>query len=472
MRILSLGVGGRLDRAALRPLGALPREAMEAAEQIVDDVRERGDVAVREHSLRLDGSCPEEFRVPGEVIEGALDLVDEEFLSALRLAARQIRDFHERERERSWFTTRADGTVLGVQVTPVASAALYVPGGRAQYPSTVLMDSIPAKVAGVQRVIMMTPPQRDGSLSAYTLAAAAVAGVDELYAVGGAQAIAAAAYGTESIPPVEKIVGPGNAFVAAAKRCVSGDVGIDMVAGPSEVCVLADATADPVVVAADLMAQAEHDPMAACYLVTPDARLPQKVEDAIELLVPQSPRKDITRASLDVHGVIVITSSLADAVDAVNVIAPEHLELHCADALSLVGKVRNAGAIFVGAWSSEPLGDYVAGPNHTLPTGGTARFSSPLGVYDFTKRSSVISYSPEGLLADGPAVQALAQAEGLWAHALSIGLRRRLLAEGRASTGFSDVASACEDAGFTAWPRALRAPGTVRLSDPSDQAGD
>lgn len=472
MRILNLGVGGRLDRMVLRPLGTLPREVMEIAERIVNDVRKRGDVAVREHSLSLDGSCPEELRVPREVIEGALDLVDEEFLSALRHAAGQIRDFHEKEREHSWFTTRANGTVLGVQVTPVASAALYVPGGRAQYPSTVLMDSIPAKVAGVQRVVMLTPPQRDGSLSAYTLAAAAIAGVDELYAVGGAQAIAAAAYGTESIPSVEKIVGPGNAFVAAAKRCVSGDVGVDMIAGPSEVCVLADATADSVVVAADLMAQAEHDPMAACYLVTTDAKLPRKVEDAIELLVPQSPRKDITRASLDAHGVIVIASSLNDAVDAVNVIAPEHLELHCADALSLVGKVRNAGAIFVGAWSSEPLGDYVAGPNHTLPTGGTARFSSPLGVYDFTKRSSVISYSPEGLLADGPAVQALAQAEGLWAHALSVGLRRRLLAEGRAGTGFSDIASTCEGAGLTAWPRTLKTPGAARLSDLGDQAGD
>ena len=357
--------------------------------------------------------------------------------------------------------TRPNGTVLGVKVTPVASAALYVPGGRAQYPSTVLMDSIPAKVAGVERVVMLTPPQRDGSLSAYTLAAAAVAGVDEVYAVGGAQAIAAAAYGTETIPAVEKIVGPGNAFVAAAKRYVSGDVGIDMVAGPSAVGILADATADPAVVAADLMAQAEHDPMAACYLVTCDEELPGRVLQAVEALVSQSPREKITRASLDDNGLIVVCDTLDEAIDAMNVVAPEHLELHCADAFSLVGKVRNAGAIFVGAWSSEPLGDYVAGPNHTLPTGGTARFSSPLGVYDFTKRSSVISYSPEGLRADGPAVQAMAQAEGLWAHALSVGMRMRLLDEG--GQAFADSAKACEGAMECAWPRKLDEPGVPRL---------
>ena len=342
------------------------------------------------------------------------------------------------------------------------SAAVYVPGGRAQYPSTVLMDVIPAKVAGVERVIMVTPPQRDGSLSAYTLAAAALAGVDEVYAVGGAQAIGAVAYGTETIPRVAKIVGPGNAFVAAAKRYVSGDVGIDMVAGPSEVCVLADETADPVVVAADLMAQAEHDPLATCYLVTTDTSLAGRVTGAIERLVSQSPREEITRASLDDHGIIVTCASLDAAIDAVNLIAPEHLELHCPEAMALVGRIKNAGAIFVGPWSSEPLGDYVAGPNHTLPTGGTATFSNPLGVYDFQKRSSVISYTPEGLATDAPAVQALAQAEGLWAHALSVGMRRRLVEQGTES--FADPIAACEDAMATAWPRTLDAPGVPNLS--------
>ena len=286
--------------------------------------------------------------------------------------------------------------------------------------------------------------------------------MDEVYAVGGAQAIAAVAYGTETIPAVDKVVGPGNAYVAAAKRLVSGDVGIDMVAGPSEVCVLADATADTVVVAADLMAQAEHDPMASCYLVTWDPELPAQVLAAVERLVAQSPREEITRASLDDHGVIVVAPSADAAVDAVNVVAPEHLELHCADAMGLLGKVRNAGAIFVGAWSSEPLGDYVAGPDHTLPTGGTARFSNPLGVYDFIKRSSVISYTPEGMAKDAPAVQDMAQAEGLWAHALSVGMRRKLLAEG--TDKFADPAAACEGAGRTAWPRDLKTPGVPDLN--------
>ena len=273
MREIRLEGAQRLRLADLRRSGALPRAIEEGAQAIVDDVRARGDEAVREYCLRYDGACPASFRVPQEVVDAAPTMVDQEFLDALQHAYAQIRDFHEREREQSWFATRPDGTLLGVQVRPVPSAAVYVPGGRAQYPSTVLMDVIPAKVAGVERVVMVTPPQRDGSLSAYTLAAAALAGVDEVYAVGGAQAIAAVAYGTESIPKVAKIVGPGNAYVAAAKRYVSGDVGIDMVAGPSEVCVLADATADPVVVAADLMAQAEHDPLAACYLVTTDATL-------------------------------------------------------------------------------------------------------------------------------------------------------------------------------------------------------
>ena len=447
MRTVTLEGGARLTQADLNRSGVLPAEVMAAAEKIVDDVRERGDAAVRDFCLRFDGACPRDFRVPDELVRGALDLVPPEFLTALTQARDQIRDFHEREREQSWFTTRADGTMLGVKVTPVASAAVYVPGGRAQYPSTVLMDTIPAKVAGVERVVMVTPPQADGTLSAYTLAAAALAGVDEVYAVGGAQAIAAVAYGTESIPAVEKIVGPGNAYVAAAKRYVSGDVGIDMVAGPSEVCVLADGDADPCVVAADLMAQAEHDPMASCYLVTCDAALVARVGEAVELLVSQSPREKITRTSLDERGVAVVCDTLGAAVDAINVIAPEHLELHCADALGLLGRVRNAGAIFVGPWSSEPLGDYVAGPNHTLPTGGTARWANPLGVYDFQKRSSVICYTPEGLLADAPATQTIAQAEGLWAHALSVGLRRRL-AEG----GTFDAA----DAHPLAWPETIR----------------
>ncbi|MCH3943522.1 MAG: histidinol dehydrogenase [Atopobiaceae bacterium] len=461
MKTIDLEPGRGLSAADLTRKGALPAEVMDAAERIVDDVRERGDAAVREYCERFDGACPEAFRVPADVVAGARDLVDPEFVAALEVAAAQIREFHEREVAQSWFTSRPDGTILGVKVTPVASCGIYVPGGRAQYPSTVLMNAIPAKVAGVRRIVMVTPPQGDGSLSAYTLAAADVAGVDEVYAVGGAQAVAALAYGTETIPRVVKITGPGNAYVAAAKRHVSGDVGIDMVAGPSEVCVLADSTADPVVVAADLMAQAEHDPMAACYLVTCDPALPGLVSRATEALVAQSPRAEITRASFADNGTCVVASDLAQAVDAVNVIAPEHLELHCEGAMGLLGSIENAGAIFVGPWSSEPLGDYVAGPNHTLPTGGTAAFSNPLGVYDFVKRSSVIAYTKEGLAKDAPAVQALAQAEGLWAHALSVGLRRKLVEGG--VERFADAGEAVADAGVTAWPRALDEPGVPVL---------
>ena len=467
MRQITLTGNERLSLDGLQRSGALPREIEQRAQAIVDDVRARGDEAVRAYCLRFDGSCPQDFRVPQEVVEGALKMVDPTFLAALERAHRQIRDFHEREREQSWFTTRADGTLLGVQVSAVPSAAVYVPGGRAQYPSTVLMDVVPAKVAGVERVVMVTPPQRDGSLSAYTLAAAALAGVDEVYAVGGAQAIGAVAYGTETIPKVAKIVGPGNAYVAAAKRYVSGDVGIDMVAGPSEVCVLADGTADPVVVAADLMAQAEHDPLAACSLVATDASLAPRVLDAIERLVSQSPREEITRASLDDQGLIVTCESLDAAIDAVNLIAPEHLELHLPEAMGLVGRIKNAGAIFVGPWSSEPLGDYVAGPNHTLPTGGTALFSNPLGVYDFQKRSSVICYTPQGLQADAPAVQTMAQAEGLWAHALSVGMRRRLVEQG--SESYDDPVAACEDVMRVAWPRELSEPGVPYLSGTGEE---
>ena len=457
---VDLTAGRTLTDADIKRSGALPREVMDASEAIVDDVRANGDAAVRAYCEKFDGSCPTAFRVPDELLDAAPGMVDEEFLASLRLAHDQIRAFHEREVQQSMFTTRADGTLLGVKVTPLPSVGIYVPGGRAQYPSTVLMNAVPAKVAGVRRIVMVTPPQRDGSLSAYTLAAAKVAGVDEVYAVGGAQAIGALAYGTESIPRVAKITGPGNAYVAAAKRYVMGDVGIDMVAGPSEVCVLADATADPVVVAADLMAQAEHDPMATCYLVTNAPQLGDAVEVAVERLAAQSPREEITRKSLE-HGVVVTCDSLAAAVDAVNVVAPEHLELHCDNAMALLGSIENAGAIFVGPWSSEPLGDYVAGPNHTLPTGGTAKFSNPLGVYDFVKRSSVISYTPAGLATDGPAVQALAQSEGLWAHALSVGLRRKLVEAGEER--FADAEAACEDAGTTAWPCPLDAPGTPYL---------
>lgn len=450
MKTVQLGAGERLTVLNLNREGAVPLKITRAAQDIIEGVRASGDEALRRYCKDFDGVEVDEFRLPQERIDAALDNIDPAFLAALEKAAEQIRDFHQREVQQSWFTTRADGTMLGVKVTPVRAAGIYVPGGRAQYPSTVLMNAIPAKVAGVERVVMVTPPQRDGGISPYTLAAAKVAGVGEVYTVGGAQAIAALAYGTQSIPRVEKITGPGNAYVAAAKRLVSGEVGIDMIAGPSEVCVLADASANPAVVAADLMAQAEHDPLAACYLVTCDAQFATEVERAVEVLVAQSPREDITRTSLDNEGVIVVAADMDAAVDAVNTIAPEHLELHCENAMGLLGSIRNAGAIFVGAWSSEPLGDYVAGPNHTLPTGGTAMFSSPLSVDDFVKRSSVICYTPQGLMNDAPATQAMARREGLWAHALSAGLRRRVLQQGEGSV--STDALQGEDLTAVAWP--------------------
>ena len=450
MKTVQLGAGERLTVLNLNREGAVPLKITRAAQDIIEGVRASGDEALRRYCKDFAGVEVDEFRLPQERIDAALDNIDPAFLAALEKAAEQIRDFHQREVQQSWFTTRADGTMLGVKVTPVRAAGIYVPGGRAQYPSTVLMNAVPAKVAGVERVVMVTPPQRDGGISPYTLAAAKVAGVDEVYTVGGAQAIAALAYGTQSIPRVEKITGPGNAYVAAAKRLVSGEVGIDMIAGPSEVCVLADASANPAVVAADLMAQAEHDPLAACYLVTCDAQFATEVERAVEVLVAQSPREDITRTSLDNEGVIVVAADMDAAVDAVNTIAPEHLELHCENAMGLLGSIRNAGAIFVGAWSSEPLGDYVAGPNHTLPTGGTAMFSSPLSVDDFVKRSSVICYTPQGLMNDAPATQAMARREGLWAHALSAGLRRRVLQQGEGSV--STDALQGEDLTAVAWP--------------------
>jgi histidinol dehydrogenase len=457
MKEIRLAAGERLsERDLSREGAALPAEVVEAAEGIVADVRERGDAAVRELTERFDGSCPEDFRVPASELERAREAVDPAFVASLEKAASQIRDFHEHELLQGFSVERPDGTRLGVRITPIASAGIYVPGGRANYPSTVLMNAIPAKVAGVGRIVMCTPPQAGGRINPYTLVAAQVAGVDEVFSVGGAQAIAALAYGTESIPKVDKITGPGNAYVAAAKRAVSGVVGIDMIAGPSEVCVLADETADAVVVASDLMAQAEHDPLASCYLATTDEGLVERVRKAFALLVPQSPRAEITRASLENRGAIVVCERLEDAAEAVNVIAPEHLELFCEDPDAVLPLIRNAGAIFMGRWSSEPLGDYVAGPNHTLPTGGTARFSSPLGVYDFQKRSSLIYYSGESLVDDASDVQVLAQSEGLWSHALSVGMRLRLRDAG--ADGYEDIDGACRDVYRVAWPEPLAEP--------------
>jgi histidinol dehydrogenase len=422
MRRVILSQGETFSNDHLQRTSAFNAGALEAATNIVARVREEGDAALRDLTAKFDGVEIEDFRVSQEAIDAAIAQIDPHLQKSLAQAARQIREFHERQKQQSWFSVRADGALVGSKVEPIESVGIYAPGGRALYPSTVLMNAIPAHVAGVSRITLCTPPTKDGSLDPAVLEAARLAGITEIYTVGGAQAIAALAYGTESIAPVSKITGPGNAFVAAAKKIVSGDVGIDMIAGPSEVCVVADETADPKMVAIDLMAQAEHDPLASCYLVTFSAAYADEVEANIADHMKRSKRAEITTASLE-HGLIVVVPDMATAIEAVNVIAPEHLELHIADPMAQLGAVRNAGAIFLGEWTPEAVGDYVAGPNHTLPTGGTARFSSPLSVDDFIKRSSVIQYTPAALARDGEAIVAIADREGLWSHAESVRLR-------------------------------------------------
>lgn len=436
MRRVKLAQNEQFDSTYINRTGAFNAKALTAATSIIEEVRTRGDAALRDFTERFDGVLIEDFRVKPEAIEAALDAVEPETLEALRHAARQIRDFHERQKQQSWFFAREDGAILGAKVSPLDSVGIYVPGGRALYPSTVLMNALPAQVAGVKRIVCVTPPTKDGTLDSAILAACSIAGVTEIYTVGGAQAVGALAYGTESIAPVAKVTGPGNAFVAAAKKIVSGDVGIDMIAGPSEVCVVADEAADPALVAIDLMAQAEHDPLAACYLVTFSEQYADEVEAAIAEHVKKSPRADITMSSLSDQGLIVVCQDMDQALGAVNVIAPEHLEMHVENAMDLLGGIRNAGAIFLGEWTCEALGDYVAGPNHTLPTGGTARYSSPLSVDEYVKKSSIIQYTPAALANDAAAVTRIADHEGLWAHAQSVRERMAILeARGIAKAG-------------------------------------
>ncbi|MDR2587555.1 MAG: histidinol dehydrogenase [Coriobacteriales bacterium] len=423
MRVEELDSGQKPSAEQLGRSSATDAEALEAATRIIADVRERGDEALREYSLEFDKVTPKYFRLSDEDRMRAARQVPKRLLEALQLAAANIRSFHERQVQQSWFVTRPDGALLGSRVTPLASVGIYVPGGRASYPSTVLMNAIPAQVAGVQRIAIATPPRPDGSVDPLVLAAAQLAGVTDVYAVGGAQAIAALAYGTESIGAVDKITGPGNAYVAAAKRLVFGDVGIDMVAGPSEVLILADDSSDPSLIAIDLLAQAEHDPQAATYLVTTDEDLVDEVIEEVERYLGQSPRQEITKQSLDANCLVLVCPDLATALLAANTIAPEHLEIHMDQPLELLGLIENAGAVFCGPWTPESVGDYIAGPNHTLPTGGTARFSSPLSVEDFIKRTSVLSYSYGALQKDSAAIRALAEAEGLWAHGKAVDVR-------------------------------------------------
>ena len=392
---------------------------------ILEDVKTRKDQALFEYTEKFDHAVvtKETVRVTEAEIAEAMAQVPPEFIGVLERASENIREFHEKQKRISWIDMKEDGVMLGQKFTPLEVVGVYVPGGKAAYPSSVLMNIIPAKVAGVQRIVMATPPGKDGKVNARTLAAAKIAGVDEVYKAGGAQAIAALAYGTESIPKADKICGPGNIFVALAKRAVYGQVSIDSVAGPSEILVLADETADPLFAAADLLSQAEHDEMASAIMITTSPELAQKVSEEAERMAGELERSEIIRKSLEQFGMIFVADTMEDAVEAANEIASEHLEILTKDPYDIMTKIRNAGAIFLGPYSSEPLGDYYAGPNHILPTNGTARFFSPLNVDDFVKKSSIISYSYEALEKAHKDIIFFAKQEGLTAHANSIQVR-------------------------------------------------
>lgn len=398
---------------------------LEPVEKILSEVKARGNDALFELTEKFDHFALDEstLRVSESEIEEACAKVGEELMRVIRRSAENIRVFHEKQLRESWIDASREGIILGQRVTPLQSAGVYVPGGKAAYPSSVLMNVIPAKVAGVSRIVMVTPPGKDGKINPYVLAAAKVCGVEEIYRVGGAQAIGALAYGTQTIPRVDKITGPGNIYVALAKRAVFGFVGLDSIAGPSEITVLADETADPRFVAADMLSQAEHDEMASAVLVTTSRALAEAVEKELWEQTGKLERKDIIQKSLDNFGLLLVADSMEHAADAVDAIAPEHLEIQTKDPFATMTMVHNAGAIFLGAYSSEPLGDYFAGPNHILPTSGTARFFSPLTVDDFIKKTSIINYSEAALRAVHQDIETFAKAEGLTAHANSIHIR-------------------------------------------------
>ncbi|SEC39253.1 histidinol dehydrogenase [Paenibacillus sp. GP183] len=400
-------------------------EQNDSVRHIIDAVRLEGDASLRRFAQQFDRVTVGELRVTDDEIQAAYAQVDAAFVAALRQAAANIRSFHAKQKRTSWMDLQADGSLLGQIVRPLQRVGLYVPGGKAAYPSSVLMNAIPAQVAGVPEIVMVTPPATAGEagIDPHILVAAAEAGVREIYRVGGAQAVAALAYGTESIPPVDKIVGPGNIYVALAKRYVFGVVDIDSIAGPSEIAVIADDTADPAYVAADLLSQAEHDEMASAILITPSEQLALQVQEEVERQLALLPRKEIAAKSIQDNGAILLVEDISEAIGIVNRLAPEHLELLVAEPFTYLPRIENAGAIFLGPYSSEPVGDYFAGPNHVLPTNGTARFSSPLNVDDFIKKSSVIHYSKEALLANGEQIMTLARHEGLEAHARAIQVR-------------------------------------------------
>jgi histidinol dehydrogenase len=393
--------------------------------QIINDVRENGDKALNAYTKKFDKADinGNNIRVTDEEIEIAYQDIDKEVLEVIKKSKKSIEAFHNKQKQNSWFDASREGVIVGQRVTPIEKVGVYVPGGKAAYPSTVLMDVIPAKVAGVNQIVMVTPPDQDGKVFSGTLVAAKEAGVTEIYKVGGAQAIAALAFGTESIPKVHKIVGPGNIYVALAKKAVYGHVSIDSIAGPSEILVLADETANPRFVAADLLSQAEHDELASSILVTTSKDLARKVSEEVDKLLETLSRKEIIKKSLDNYGYLLITKDMDEAIEVTNEIASEHLEIMTRDPFMVMTRIKNAGAIFIGEYSSEPLGDYMAGPNHTLPTNGTAKFFSPLSVDDFIKKSSIISYTKEALEGIHKDIEAFAKSEGLSAHANSIAVR-------------------------------------------------
>ena len=393
--------------------------------EILEHVKNEKDQAVFDYTKQFDGAdiTADTITVTKEEIAQAYDLVDESLVEIIRKAKENIRIYHEKQKQYSWFDSKPDGTMLGQKVTALQRVGVYVPGGKAVYPSSVLMNVIPAKVAGVEEIVMVTPPGKDGKINPNTLVAANEAGVDVVYKVGGAQAIAALAYGTDSIPKVDKIVGPGNIYVALAKKAVYGHVSIDSIAGPSEILVIADETANPRYVAADLLSQAEHDELASAILVTTSETLAKEVSKQVEVFVEELSRTEIMKKSLENYGYILVADTMEEVIDIANEIASEHLEIMTANPYDVMMRVRNAGAIFIGEYSSEPLGDYFAGPNHVLPTNGTAKFFSPLGVDDFIKKSSIIAYSKEALEAIHSDIEQFAEAEKLTAHANSIKVR-------------------------------------------------
>lgn len=391
--------------------------------EIIENVRENGDKAVRDYTIKFDGKAPESSEIPTDELDSIISKCAPEYIETVKKAANNISDFHRRQLQQSWLTTKNNGVIMGQRVRGLKRVGIYVPGGTAAYPSSVLMNAIPAKIAGVEELIMCTPPQKDGTPNPNIIAAAKIAGVDRIFLMGGAQAIAALAYGTETVPKVDKIVGPGNIFVATAKKLLYGTVDIDMIAGPSEILIVADETANPKFLAADLMSQAEHDRLASAILLTNSQEIADKTKQELEIQIKSLSRNEIIRSSLENFGAIIVCSDIRQAVEFANELAPEHLEVCCANPTEYIGKLDNAGSVFLGNYSPEPLGDYFAGPNHVLPTSGTARFFSPLSVDSFIKKSSFIYYTEQALKNDANDVIRFADTEGLTAHANSIKVR-------------------------------------------------